>query len=279
MVNLKYDTNTGGFPLGQHLEMILDQCRVNAVKRAIDVHASSQKKLIEIGCGSGIFLRYAIPKYQSVTGIEKDEKIFEFAKKNLSNFSKYDWNLTKIDFKEYVSEAKFDVILCELLSTWCIIEDQVSAMNHAVAAFDMKAASVIPSRVVNLIELAEARFSVDGVEVRTPFLQLTGVAQPVLMSTSVVANELDFSSAKKLPEVIEGSANLVPLADGIVNSVRLSSFVELAPGVNWHSSDTLMPQMVYPLESDVSVARGKAILVDFSIKFGSGLEGARFWVR
>lgn len=279
MAEPSYMSNTGGFPLGQHLEMIQDMRRVSSLKRALDFHASPSRSILEVGCGTGIFLRYALRQYGSVFGIEKDPSIFRIAVQTLSEFGENRCELFQGDYRDFKSDEAFDVVLCELLSTWCIIEDQVAAMRHVRERFGFRQARIIPSRVTNLLELAESRFSVDEVELRTPFLQLTGVEQPVIISPSVVAEELDFSAPESLAGRGAGSVVLTPLADGVVNSVRLSSFVELAPGINWHSSDTLMPQMVFPLEEDLVVKRGDAVTIDYTVEYGRGFELTRFWAQ
>lgn len=274
-----YSTSTGGFPLGHHLEMIQDKRRVDAIKSAIDVHSSSQREFLEIGFGSGIFIKYALQKFKNVVGFEKDPCIFDLAQNTLSETQDGRLEIFMDDFLNVNLRQKFDVVLCELLSTWCIIEDQVRIMNHAVSSLDLSTAEIIPVRITNLMELAYTSFSVDQIEVRAPFLQLTGVRQPLIMSTGIVVNEIYFSSRRPNPNTITGSAEMMPLAHGIINSVRLTSFVELAHGVNWHSSDTLMPQMVFPLKRDVTVARGRALFINYSVEFGGGLDRAHFWAE
>jgi predicted RNA methylase len=274
-----YQTNTGGFPLGHHLEMVMDGPRVAAIKAAIDAYASKDKSFIELGIGSGIFLEHARRVFGSVTGVERDPAIREVAMRTMATPGPANWDIAAGDAQEVDLERRFDVMLCEMLSTWCIIEPQVPIMHAARDRLMMPGGRIIPGRVINLIELGHVPFGVGPVSLPTPFLTLTGIRGPTIMSVSKVAHELDFMAANPINQDMSGTVEMTSLVDGVVNCVRLTSLVELAPGINWFSSDTLMPPMVYPLRDAVEVNAGETAKVGYQCRFGAGLEKAAFWIR
>jgi len=272
-----YLTNTGGFPLGHHLEMLMDAPRLASIRQAIDVHASPAKNFIEIGVGSGIFLEHARHLFLHATGIEQDAAILEVARSTMSSPGPNNWTLKHGDAREIDLGQKYDVLLCELLSTWCIIEHQVSAMRAAHKMHLAPSAVVIPSKVINLIELGYTPFGVGPARIATPFLALTGIRAPTIMSLSSVAHALDFTSGGDLPEGKAGTVSVEPLVSGTANCVRLTSIVELTPGINWYSSDTLMPPMVYPLRDPIQIHAGSPIDICYDCRFGCEIERTSFW--
>ncbi len=99
------------------------------------------------------------------------------------------------------------------------------------------------------------------------------------MSASQVAEEIDFGGKQELEERTDGIVNVTPLVGGEVNCVRLTSLVELAPGVNWYSSDALMPPMIYPLTEPRVVESGRSVSIRYSCRFGGGLAGTAFHIE
>ena len=187
------------------------------------------------------------------------------ARKRSSN-----WELVAGDAREVKLPRKYDVVTCEMLSTWCIVEPQVSVIRAAKERIAASHASIIPSRVFNLIELGYTPFGVGPVQVPTPHLTLMGVRAPTIISLTQVSHVIDFTTGQGVEDNITGAANVKVLVDGLANWVRLTSLVELARGINWYSSDTLMPPMVYPLRESTSVGAGTKMVVGYACRYGHG---------
>ena len=273
-----YNTPTGGFPLSHHFEMLNDTQRVVAIKRAIAALADPKKRFLELGVGSGVFLEYASHLYADVAGIEQDSDILKIAQQTMRRSTSSNWSLVGGDAAATNYSDRFDVILCEMLSTWCALEPQVQVMNALRGQGMMDSATPIPRRVINLIELASSPYQHGPVELRTAYHQFPGIAAPTIMSTSEVAYELDFAGDDQLPEVVTGEVILHPLVVGRVNSVRLSSFVELAPGFGFYSTDTLMPLLIVPIDQDIDVFRLRPVSFRFTVKHGAGVQELKFQI-
>ena len=276
MTQPSYQTITGGFPLGHHLEMVLDAPRVDAICQAVDQYASATKSFLELGPGSGLFLEHARRKFAEVAGVEKDPVVLDIARKTLASPGPSNWKLLEGDSRQVSLDGRYDVILCEMLSTWCIVEPQVSVIRDALKRHAAAGANIIPARVINLIEVGFTPFGFGPVQVPTPHLTLMGVRSPVIVSQSRVAHTIDLAAGAGLEDEVTGSLEFEMLAGGQINCVRLTSLVELAPGINWYSSDTLMPPMVYPLRESAEVVAGCKAIVEYSCTRGQGLEHTSF---
>lgn len=272
----KYTTLTGGFPLSHHFEMLTDRARVAAFQRAIDHYASAQKTLLEIGVGTGVLLDHARHGFSAVTGLEADPKIFDVARKTLSRPGPSNWDLVAADAREVEALSRADVLVCELISTWCMFEPMVEVMRALDKLGVIDGVNIIPRRIVNVLELVEAPFKASGVELRTPYFEFCGLAAPVAVGLPVVAYELDFSRPTSLPERKEGAVALRPLFGALVNAVRLSCFVDIAPGVGLSGTETLTPPLIFPLSHDLMVHPEDSVLVAFDCIHGAGLEGLSF---
>jgi hypothetical protein len=64
-----------------------------------------------------------------------------------------------------------------------------------------------------------------------------------------------------------------------VNCARLTSIVQMGPGVVFSGSDSLMPPTIVPLEEDVLVRPGDRLLFQASAKAQSDLGDATFRAR
>jgi hypothetical protein len=279
MTQPTYQTITGGFPLGHHLEMVMDLPRVTTICRAVEFHAAPEKSFIELGTGAGLFLEHARHIYADVTGVEKDPVVLGVARRTMSAPGPSNWELVAGDAREVVLSKYYDVALCEMLSTWCIVEPQVSVIRAAKQRLLHRAAKIIPSRIINLLELGYVQFGVGPVSLPTPHLTLMGVRAPTIMSLSQVASVIDFTGDGGLGDEAAGSVVVELLVGGAVNCVRLTSLVELAPGINWYSSDTLMPPIIYPLVEAVNVRTGTVATVDYTCEYGQGLDRTEFRLR
>lgn len=277
MTQPSYQTISGGFPLSHHLEMILDGPRVASIRQVVDLYASADKSFLELGIGAGLFLEHARHKYAEAVGVEMDPVVREIANNTLAEPGPANWRIVPGDAREVHLDRRFDVILCEMLSTWCIVEPQVSVVRDALKRHAAAVARIIPARVVNLIEVGYTPFGSGSAVVATPYLTLMGVRAPTILSLSKVAHTIDFTTIGSLNDEASGSVTFEALVDGQANCVRLTSLVELAPGINWYSSDTLMPPMVYPLRAPVVLKQGTPVSISYKCHYGLGLDHTAFW--
>jgi predicted RNA methylase len=271
------EQTAGGFALSYHLEMLHDDRRVSAISRAIDQLANPQESFLELGCGTGVFTSLASTRFNHCTSYESDPVIFKVAAKTLNKIRAH--NKVKLVNQDIFSitnsDEKFDVILCEMLSTWLIVEPQIRAMQHAYEVFAHADTKFIPNRVLNLACLTFFDFDHSGVSLCAPFFEFSGRRRAEPMSVSTVATEISFPQQQRV-DIISGGFDLSALCNGHVNSLRLSTIVEFAPGCIYSNGDALVPDIVVPLERSLRVKAGQTVNVAYSFRPSRGLDNCQF---
>lgn len=268
------DTSKGNFRLAYHLEMVSDHERVGQFKKAIDQVVSEDTIFCEVGCGTGIFSIYAARKAKKVYAVELDPEVYAFAKKNieasgLTNIELINGNALDVELPE-----KADVVFCEMLSIWMIDEPEVLVMNSVVKNILKPGGITIPEKIVNLAELCNVDYMYDGIEIKASIAQFTGIKPPRIMTESKVFNTVKLNEVNE--ESVDASISFTTLTSGKINAVRLSSLVKLCDGLNFFSTDTLMPLTIVPLQKEVYVEDGETVELHAKFNYRIDIDEAKF---
>lgn len=138
-----------------HFNLLNDKSRISVFYEAIneffkDKNNSDNITVFDIGSGSGILTYFLKDKSANIIAIEKDEKTFEVLKENLKDFKNV--KLINSDILDLDFNEKADLIICEMLDTALIDEEQVSSINH-IHNYLNKDFQIIPEGVINIAEL------------------------------------------------------------------------------------------------------------------------------
>jgi len=272
-----YIHSNGNFSLGYHTDMIRDRSRVGAFEKALKQVVKKGDRVLEIGCGSGILSIIAASCGASVTALEADKHIAKLAKKNFDKHNNLDITLIEGDAVEFLKEfegEKFDVIVAELMSIWCIEEPQVPIVNLARKKALATNGVVIPTRISNFMAIGNFDFGNELVECVYPIARFTGIPDAVLLSETKLVNSLDFYDEVSID--MEGEVVFDVYASGEINCVQISSLVELVDGVTFYTSNTLMPVSIVPLKIPIEVKRGDRVVISYAYRHRSALESAIF---
>jgi ribosomal protein L11 methyltransferase len=112
--------------------MVRDASRVGAFEKAIKKVVKKGDKVLELGCGSGILSIIAASCGATVVAVEADRHIALLAKKNFDKYSDLDITLIETDAVKFINSdeaQKFDVIIAELMSIWCLEEPQTQTAS------------------------------------------------------------------------------------------------------------------------------------------------------
>jgi len=257
----------GALGLPYHYEMLADQRRVEPLRRAIQLVAKG-KRVLESGAGSGILsLLAAKSGAAKVYAVERDPAIARFLRSNVEN-APFGGAIRVIarDTRDVmlhdIDNQLVDLVISEHLSTWLVAEPQMSVMNHVNRCLAAESAVWIPQRAFNLVELANSEFRFeDVVELRVHYFGFTGVRQPEVLSAPTLFQEVDFSEINETS--IENSIEVTANRDGVVNSLRLTSPLQVFNDIYFQSSDSLMPPVVVPLGGDFEVCKGDVVVIRF----------------
>lgn len=270
-----YPEQLGQFKKSYHLEMVADRARTSAIFRTLRQVLRPETLFCELGCGSGIFSIFAARHARKVYAIEIDPEMARIAATNIAASPFADRiELIRGDAREAELPEKIDVIFCEMMSIWAIEEPQVPVFNSTFARLLKPGGLFLPQRIVNLVEIGYYNFRYEDIEIKAATPVFSGIRPPAILTESRVANQLDFSEPVN-PD-LSCEVELPVLAEGLANCARLTSIVQMGPGVVFSGSDSLMPPTVVPLEEDVLVQPGDRLLFQAAARACSDLGEATF---
>ena len=178
-----------------HFKLLRDYERLSAFKEAIDdygirngmaYNGSDTKVAFDLGCGSGVLSYFVRPYLDKIIAIELNNSTYQLAKENLKEFDKiqvFNDDLLSFDFSKLNEKA--DLIICEMLDTGLIDEEEVPVLNRA-RKFLKDGGEIIPCGMIN---------SAEPVFMNNHFIQYEDDEySPIYVSLgeSVVYSEFDF---------------------------------------------------------------------------------------
>lgn len=269
--------STEALGLPYHYEMVSDVKRVTPFKRAIQ-KVSKGKRVLESGAGSGILsILAAKAGAKKVYAVEIDPKIARFAEANIrkSGFQNHIKLIQKDIFKVTLNDLdseKVDVVIAENLSTWQVTEPQIPILNYINKNLIKKDGIRIPTLIFNYVEFAQSQYQFeDVVEIRTHYFGFTGVKKPRILSQRQLFTTVDLR--RQNPLQVKKSIKIKVSREGSLNSLRLTSPLEVYAGVHFESSDSLMPPVIIPLKNDLQVSRGDQVELKISYAYHSDWDG------
>ncbi len=268
----------GALSLSYHYEMVSDTKRVVPFKKALQKSVKG-RVVIESGAGTGIMCILAAKAgARLVFGVEIDPAVAEVARKNIAAAGVAD--RVRLLAKSTLDVVPGDlegqkpaVVIAENLSTWFVTEPQIPVMNHINATLAQPNAIRLPTRVFNTLELASTRYHFEDVIVRAHFFQFTGIKAPVALSKKTLFRALDMSQKQPLDQ--GGEIEVKVTKSGVLNSLRLTSPLEVVPGIRFSESDSLMPPVVVPLQNDLKVKKGDKVRIRIEYTTNTSWESFR----
>ena len=167
--------------------------------------------------------------------------------------------------------GRADILIGELLSTWCVVEPQVPVFRHLLSVLEVEPIA-IPRRIVNYAQGVHAKFGDDEGLVVIPscYFEFSETEKAESMTGKVRASETVFSREMAL----ESGLRIVLRAekDGVMNALRLTSRTEMCRGVWFGASDDTMPAIIFPLPAGIEVRKGQEIRITIEYEYGGGWE-------
>ena len=164
--------------------------------------------------------------------------------------------------KQYRLE-KADLIVCEMMDTALIDEEQIPVLNHA-RKFLKKTGEIIPKGIINTVELVNlerdyVHWDEEGVHYE-------------LFSDAKVYSKLDFLEDinPNFEEIISVKAN----RDGMVNGLKITTFTKLNDDIICGPTPMLNPPLLVPLDNR-SVKSNDLIIVKLKYIMGKGIESIK----
>lgn len=244
-----------------HSDLLKDSERLASFYNAIVDYDSNTELAYDLGCGSGILSYFLSSYFDEVISLETDFKAARCAKENLSNFSNVD--VVHADVLEYDFSKKADLIVCEMLDTALIDEEQVPVINFA-KRFLKEEGKIIPKGIVNTVELANlerehVHWDEDG-------------AKYEVLSDAIVYSRFDFLD--DINPNFEKKISIKAKRDGLVNGLKITTFTMLNDNLICGPTPMLNPPLLVPLDKRL-VKSNEFINVKLKYIMGSGIESIK----
>lgn len=240
-----------------HSDLLKDKERLSVFFEAIEEYSSNNDLAYDLGCGSGILSYFLSNKFKEIVSIEIDEKTYNCAKDNLSDFENIE--VVNSDVLNYNFTKKADLIVCEMLDTALIDEEEVIALNHA-KNFLKEDGVIIPQGIINTVEL---------VNLERHYVHWDEDVNYEALSKPMVYSKFDFKD--DLNPEFKVNLALKASKDGIVNGIKITTFTKLNDEIICGPTPMLNPPLLIPLD-EKEVMANDLINVELKYIMGNGIE-------
>ncbi len=249
--------------------METDQRRIGAFKRAFAQFNNLQEAVVcEAGVGSLALSQHFLPYCKKAYLIENNpELILPIKEKLHKNGWTHKTELIVGDARQVELPEAVDFIVGELMSIFCANEYQVQIFRH-LQAFLRPKGHFLPQKIFNLAQVGSAEFE-DG---HRHYPLLFTRYWPELLSTQTLLNTIDFHT--DTPDFVSVCQPFQCILSGKANCILMQSFVQIAEGVNFTGTDSLMPPTVLQLQAEALLVSGQTYQLHLSFQYGGDLNDA-----
>jgi predicted RNA methylase len=240
--------------------LLSDSERLTAFHQVIS--EKSKGIIYDLGTGSGVLSSWAAPLARFVYAVEKNPLTAQIAQKNLSQFE----NVTLMvnDAKSIFFPEKADLIICEMMDTALIDEDQVPVIN-SVRKYLKKDGKIIPCGVFNGVEAVNTI-------INHPCYQEEETPHTKLMSKLIIYDKIDFEKYIE-PEV--DYSIIIPIRDeGSISGIKITTFTLLTPDFICGPTPMMNPPLLIPT-NHLKVKKEDNIILKLKYIMGGGLDTIR----
>jgi predicted RNA methylase len=252
--------------------LLSHKSRISKFQAALEQTVTSDSYVVDIGTGSGILAMLAAKAgAKKVTALEIDRGTAEYARKSIRKNGLDDTiEVINAHFSDFIPDEPADIVVCEMLSSILLIEQQIPAVIHANKHVRKDTGILLPSEVTISCAPVQSenlwnRFSFD--ELHFPSCPQTASLDDVKdMSDYKPIRTFDLNHVEedmKVEEVIEFQV----LDDGSIHGIigmfeaRLHRDITLNMNDGWRD-------LFLPIEQPIEVSKGNSL--ELSISFTPG---------
>ncbi|MGY5860962.1 MAG: 50S ribosomal protein L11 methyltransferase [Candidatus Thorarchaeota archaeon] len=269
MVVMKYATP---FPMLHAASILSHRSRLSKFQRALQKAVGPESRVVDIGTGTGILALIAAKAgAKSVTAIDVNRESLNYARRAAEiNDLSQKVSFVESHYEDYVLEEKADVVICEMLSSMLLVEQQVPACAHAAKNILKPGGIILPASASVYAVPVEChsvwkRFSLLDLEFpKVP--QTLGGDDAKDLSDAVLITKFDFSTPDASSEVDEMLEYTV-VEDGVLHGLagffkaQLHEDIILGMDDGWR-------ELFLPLAEPVEVSKGAKVSVQLRFKPG-----------
>ena len=243
-----------------HHDLLKDTDRLAVFFEAIKEYDSNADLAYDLGCGSGILSYFLSSKFKEIISIEKDFKAFKCAEDNLSSFG----NVCVInsDVLGYEFRQKADLIVCEMLDTALIDEEEIPVLNYA-KKFLKDGGKIMPQGIINTMEL---------VSMKRHHVHWDEGAEYETLSQEKVYSEFNFLD-DIVPE-FKANIKLKAKKDALLNGLKITTYTKIDDNIIAGPLPMLNPPLLIPLD-EKQIKVNDFIHVEIKYIMGNGIESIK----
>lgn len=240
-----------------HHDLLKDKERLSVFYQAIEEYDSGCDLAYDLGCGSGVLSYFLSSKFNEIISLEIDRKAYKCAKENLADFD----NVCVInsDVLDYEFTGKADLIVCEMMDTALIDEEEVPVLNHA-RRFLKDCGKIIPQGIVNTVQL---------VNMERHHIHWDEAANYESLSDEVKYSEFDFLD--DIDPEFKADIELKANRDGLLNGLKITTYTILNDDIVAGPLPMLNPPLLIPLD-EKRINVNDFISVEIKYIMGNGIE-------
>lgn len=234
-----------------------DEKRVTAFFKAIEkkVHGICY----DLGTGSGILAKKASKYADYVYAIEQNPLIADKTRKNLDKYDNIEF--IQADATEYQFMENIDVVICEMLDTALIDEEQIPVINNVIK-YAADNTEFIPMAVYSTIELINSKImGICYYEDEHP--------KYTSLSDEVKYGMIKLNQYNK-PEY-EEDIQIKVKNGGLLNAIKITTYTILTDEIILEPTPMLNPPLIIPVEQ-LNVDEGETITINLKYTMGGGLN-------
>jgi len=222
-----------------------------------------EKTVFDIGCGTGVLSFFASKYFHRIIAIDKDVKILNYAKKsfeknkNFNNITFYLEDALSCSFNE-----KADLIICEMLDTALIEEEEILVLNK-LHKYLKNNGEIIPKGFINIVEPV----FMEGTNIQYDNYLKTLNHQ--ILGNFVKYSEFDFS--KWIKQDFETTVEFEIAKDSRLNGIKITSFTKLNQNFICGPTPMMNSPLLIPID-DKNVVKGEKIKISLKYLMGGGLQ-------
>ena len=240
-----------------HYDLLKDKDRLSLFWQAITDYDSNSNLAYDLGCGCGVLSYFLSLYFDEVLSLEIDSKAYQCAKDNLRDFKNI--KIINTDVLNYTFEKDADLIVCEMLDTALIDEEEIPVLNHA-KKFLKKDGKIIPHSIINTAEL---------VNMKRQYIHWDENEEYITYSRPVVYSQLNFLDDIK--EEFETILNLKSNKTGFVNGLKITTYTRITENIIAGPLPMLNPPLLIPL-TERKINKNDLINVELKYIMGEGIE-------
>ncbi len=243
-----------------HSHLLKDRDRLSVFFEAINEYNLNNDLAYDLGCGSGVLSYFLADKFKEVIALEIDEKASRCAKDNLSDFKNV--KVINSDALKYKFAKKADLIVCEMLDTALIDEEEVPVLNQ-VKKHLKEGGKIIPQGIINTAEL---------VNLERHYIHWDEDVNYDILSDQIIYSKINFKD--DINPDFKANLNLKANKNGILNGIKITTYTKLNDNIICGPTPMLNPPLLIPLD-ERKVRVNDFINVELKYIMGNGIESIK----